>query len=93
MSIECIKCNEGINPLRIKALPNTRVCVSCSTAGAYKAVSTINGVGDHTWNDIQILTPNQYSNYQKSETTKSNRFDSEEEIPILHKTYNTKSKK
>ena len=25
-------------------------------AGAYKAVSTVNGVGDHTWNDIQIMT-------------------------------------
>ena len=29
------------------------------TTGAYKAVSTVNGVGDHTWNDIQIVTAEQ----------------------------------
>lgn len=38
-----------------------KVCVECSTTGAYKAVSTINGTGDHTWNDIQIMTPEQAS--------------------------------
>ena len=27
----CVKCKEVINPLRIKALPNTKTCVSCST--------------------------------------------------------------
>ncbi len=35
------------------------VCVNCSTTGAYTAISTINGTGDHTWNDIQIMTPEQ----------------------------------
>lgn len=30
-------------------------CINCSNVGTYKAVSTINGEGDHTWNDIQIV--------------------------------------
>ena len=38
-----------------------KVCVECSTTGAYKAVTTVNGTGDHTWNDIQIMTPEQAS--------------------------------
>jgi len=64
--MKCIKCNFEINPLRVKALPNTRVCVDCSSTGAYKAVTTTNGEGDHTWNGLEIMTPEQYNNYQKS---------------------------
>tara|TARA_R100000742_G_C4172462_1_gene10258 strand:- start:161 stop:364 length:204 start_codon:yes stop_codon:yes gene_type:complete len=36
-----------------------KVCVNCSTTSAYRAVSTVNGTGDHTWNDIQIVTAEQ----------------------------------
>ena len=40
-------------------------CVECSTVGAYKSVTTTNGVGDHTWNGLEIMTPEQYDDYQK----------------------------
>lgn len=69
MSIKCIKCKEEINPLRIKALPNTKVCVQCSTASAYCGVTTTHGSGDHTWNDIQLMTVEQYQTYQQLEST------------------------
>ena len=90
MSIRCIKCGEVINPLRIKALPNTRVCIECSTAGAYQVVTITGGSGDHTWNDLQILTQNQFDNYQKSEgeirtiknLPKSNNLEHEDGIPM-----------
>jgi hypothetical protein len=90
MSIKCIKCLEVINPLRIKALPNTKVCVECSTAGAYQAVTTTEGNGDHTWNDLQILTQDQFDNYQKSEEEirtmknlpKSNNPEHEDGVPM-----------
>tara|TARA_R110000796_G_scaffold194821_1_gene311179 strand:+ start:955 stop:1182 length:228 start_codon:yes stop_codon:yes gene_type:complete len=75
--MKCIKCTIVINPLRIKALPNTRVCVDCSTLGAYKAVSTTHGEGDNTWNDIQVMTPKQYSHYSKQNHSS---FDSEEDL-------------
>jgi len=55
METKCIKCKEIINPLRVKALPNTKVCVKCSSVKGYKAVTTTNGEGDHTWNDIHIF--------------------------------------
>ena len=51
--IKCIKCGEDMPELRLTKF-GYEVCVNCSTTGAYKAVSTVNGVGDHTWNDIQI---------------------------------------
>lgn len=71
MNGKCVKCGVGIHPLRIKALPNTKVCVDCSSTGCYKAVTTINGTGDHTWNDLKIMTPEQYDDYQKSNEEKT----------------------
>ena len=56
--IKCIKCRENMPELRLTKF-GYEVCVNCSTTGAYKAVSTVNGVGDHTWNDIQIVTAEQ----------------------------------
>jgi len=56
--IKCIKCEEDMPELRLTKF-GYEVCVNCSTTGAYKAVSTVNGVGDHTWNDIQIVTAEQ----------------------------------
>jgi len=64
--IPCIACEEDMPELRLTKF-GYKVCVSCSTTGAYKAVSTTNGSGDHTWNDIQIMTPEQYKSYEKTE--------------------------
>ena len=66
MNIKCIKCGDEINPLRVKALPNTRVCINCSTTGAYKAITTTEGKGDHTYNSIKILTSEQHEDYIKN---------------------------
>jgi len=64
--IPCIACGEDMPELRLTKF-GYKVCVNCSTTGAYKAVSTTNGSGDHTWNDIQIMTPEQYESYEKTE--------------------------
>ena len=64
--IPCIACGEPMPKLRLSKY-GYKVCINCSTTGAYRAVSTINGTGDHTWNDIQIMTPEQYSSYEKNE--------------------------
>ena len=56
--IKCIKCGADMPELRLTKF-GYKVCVNCSTTSAYKAVSTINGTGDHTWNDIQIITAEQ----------------------------------
>ena len=47
-----------------------KVCVNCSTTGAYKAVSTVNGTGDHTWNDIQIMTSDEADRLANQEKPK-----------------------
>jgi|TARA_B110000908_G_C9826727_1_gene259563 hypothetical protein len=71
--IECIKCKENMPELRLSKF-GYRVCVNCSTTGAYKAVSTVNGTGDHTWNDIQIMTSDQAEMLEKRNSSKL--FDS-----------------
>tara|TARA_R110000822_G_scaffold231448_1_gene363395 strand:- start:170 stop:430 length:261 start_codon:yes stop_codon:yes gene_type:complete len=65
--MKCVKCSIEIHPLRVKALPSTKVCVDCSTAGAYRAVNTTHGSGDHTWNDIKIMTPEEFTKYSESD--------------------------
>ena len=71
--IKCIKCSENMPELRLIKF-GYKSCVNCSTVGAYKAVSQTHGEGDHTWNDIRIMTPEQLENY--STTQKPTKFDS-----------------
>ena len=84
--IPCIKCKEDMPKLRLEKY-GYRVCVNCSTTGAYRAVSTTGGEGDHTWNDIQIMTPEDYDRYERSQggtkytegKAEYNSFDESEE--------------
>jgi|TARA_R110000796_G_scaffold2240_3_gene8985 hypothetical protein len=73
--IKCVACHEDMPELRLTKF-GYKVCVNCSTTGAYRAVSTINGSGDHTWNDIQIMTPEQYNSYEKTEKLGTKSLDS-----------------
>jgi hypothetical protein len=63
--IKCIACNEPMPELRLTKY-GYKKCVNCSTVGAYQAVNTVNGSGDHTWNDIQIMTPEQMEIYDEN---------------------------
>ena len=67
--IKCIKCEENMPELRLTKF-GYKVCVNCSTIGAYQAVSTVNGTGDHTWNDIQIVTAEQSKQLSSQEESK-----------------------
>lgn len=53
--MKCIKCKQEINPLRLKALPDTKTCVDCSGAKPKKAVTRLYGEKDDTWNDIEFV--------------------------------------
>ena len=67
---KCVGCFEEINPLRIKALPNTKTCVNCSTTGAKKAISTQFGEKDDTWNDVVFVEDDEFEKYEKTKTSK-----------------------
>jgi hypothetical protein len=79
--MNCIHCKEEINPLRLKALPGAKTCVSCSTTGAKKGVIVTLGEKDHTCNEIVFLEDdNQYEKYLKSqEPTKFDNLKSNDE--------------
>tara|TARA_B110000285_G_C15015015_1_gene558566 strand:- start:135 stop:566 length:432 start_codon:yes stop_codon:yes gene_type:complete len=57
---KCIHCEEEIHPLRVKVLPNTTTCVSCSTEAPKRGRVLTLGTGDHTYTQIEILTNDQY---------------------------------
>ena len=72
--IPCVVCQNPMPELRSTQY-GYKSCVECSTTGAYTAVTTVNGVGDHTWNDIVVMTPEQSKKYSK-ESKKTANFDS-----------------
>ena len=41
--MKCIKCREEIHPLRIKAIPSTKTCVSCSDTSRWYVRNVISG--------------------------------------------------
>lgn len=67
----CIKCREVIHPLRVKALPNTKTCVGCSTTGAKRGVPMMFGEKDHTWTDMVIMEPEEFDQFEKLNKQKS----------------------
>lgn len=56
----CTVCGDEINPLRVKALPDTKTCVNHSTVGAKRGRILTLGEGDHTYNEIEILEEDVY---------------------------------
>ena len=52
--INCPSCNEDVLPLKRKEL-GYHVCVNCSTAKPVVGITTVEGSGDHTYNDIIIM--------------------------------------
>lgn len=59
--MNCVRCGNEINPLRVKALPNTKICIGCAEGSVKRKVgiTTVNGTGDHTYNDIVIVSEDQ----------------------------------
>ena len=57
MTRYCKACGSQIPEARVAALPTAIHCVPCAEGRVPKkmAITTVNGEGDHTWNDIQIV--------------------------------------
>jgi len=58
--IKCVKCNEDMPELRLTKF-GYNFCVNCSTVGAKKGIPVVRGTGDHTWNEIEIVEENEYT--------------------------------
>lgn len=63
--MKCVKCENEINPKRLQILPNTKVCTNCSSTSKLVGVPITIGTGDHTYNDINIMTSEIYEKYYK----------------------------
>ena len=51
--MKCTKCKETIQIARIKALPNTRTCVKCSSVGKWYTRAVI--TGKTTYSEIEVI--------------------------------------
>jgi hypothetical protein len=57
--IPCPKCSEPFPELR-KINYGYNHCVNCSTVEKKVAITTVEGTGDHTYNDLIIMEADQY---------------------------------
>ena len=50
-------------------------CVNCSDVGMRKAIPVQKGTGDHTWNEILIVSEEHYEEYitERENSTKKNK--------------------
>ena len=67
----CISCESEIPQGRVKALPNTKVCVECSTVKPKRAITITGGEGEDTFNDIVIMDEDKYQKYIKDDLRKN----------------------
>tara|TARA_R100001443_G_scaffold6485_1_gene15340 strand:- start:6811 stop:7119 length:309 start_codon:yes stop_codon:yes gene_type:complete len=75
--MNCIKCNIEIPPKRLEILPGTKTCVNCSTESAKRGVPVMRGTGDHTWVDLEVMTQEQYEQYEELKKPPSKRTKSD----------------
>jgi len=76
--MKCIKCREIIPEGRLKAIPETKTCTSCSGARMKGVVTLMKGEGDHTWIETIHLDADDYDRYLAQEK-KQNPPPQEEE--------------
>ena len=65
--LKCVSCGELIHPKRLEIMPNTKCCVNCSEVGRKRGLTIQLGEGDHTYNDLVIMSEKQYFRYVESE--------------------------
>src|SRR6056300_1588423 len=64
--ITCPSCAEDVLPVLRKEL-GYHVCVSCSTVKPKVGVTTVEGTGDHTYNDLIVMEQDVYISIKKKE--------------------------
>ena len=67
----CVSCDSEIPEGRLKAIPNTKVCVDCSAVKPKRAVTIVGGEGEDTYNDIVIMDEKDYQEYVKDDLRKN----------------------
>ena len=78
--MDCIKCNKIIPPKRLEIIPGTKTCVNCSTESAKRGIPVMRGTGDHTWVDLEVMTQEQYDQYEELTTKPSKRTKSTSDL-------------
>jgi hypothetical protein len=76
--IPCKVCKEPMPELRLTKF-GYKSCVNCSTTSAYRVINTTNGTGDHTWNDIQVVTQEQFDQYNGQKNVNFDRIEENKE--------------
>ncbi len=69
--MDCVKCGNEIPPKRLEIIPGTKTCVNCSTESPKRGIPVMRGTGDHTWVELDIMSQEQYEQYEELNSKKS----------------------
>ena len=64
--IPCASCGAPMPELR-KIKFGYNVCINCSSEKPKRAIMTTGGSGDHTWNDIQIVSADDAERFERQQ--------------------------
>lgn len=78
----CTVCKEEINPLRVKALPNTTTCVLHSSVERKTGYTMQYGEGEDTFNDIIIIEPEQRESFERAMQVLKNIPQTDDEFSL-----------
>lgn len=73
----CRKCGNDISEGRLKALPNTKICVNCSNINKKKGFNVISG--DEDYSELQIIDDESFKELNEKQSqlfryTKKHRY-------------------
>lgn len=71
----CVSCKEDIHPKRLEILPFTEKCTKCSDTGRKGGITVTKGEGDHTYNEVIIMEPEQLKRLEEFERKSGNIID------------------
>lgn len=78
MKLEMIECPSCLTPFPKKRQElGYKVCINCSSAKKVVGITTLEGEGDHTYNDLIILDHNTALEYAKQEAEQRKAGSSE----------------
>ena len=64
--IPCVSCGAPMPELRLTKF-GYNVCVNCSSVKPKRAIMTTGGSGDHTWNDIQVVSADDAERFERQQ--------------------------
>ena len=77
--IPCLACGKPMPKLRLEEY-GYKVCIDCSQVGQYRAITIVNGEKDDIWNDIQFISEEEFTEYNKNRENNGGKSEAPKQV-------------